>query len=657
MPSTPAPLPVPTDDRAPARGVTRRRFLAGTAAGAAAAGVAATLPAAAPAKAARRANVSRAKVAAMPTTSATLPDATAILADGRDLVDHDIMELAALMRSGATTSVDITKAYIARIKTFNGPFETYSSTGGYNAFVRIDEESALAEAAAADALIAAERAGGAAASWLCGIPMGFKDSIGVKGFAAQNGTASYYGNVANEDSGPVARLRAHGVVCLGITICSSYSSSIIGGVAGNAWDFTRVTGGSSQGSGVAAVARLVAACLGEETGGSIMMPSSANGASAIKPSAGVVPTNGVMPLTPTVDVIGPMAKSGRDAALILNAISGVDQRDPQTWQVPRPFPEMPVEPRPGAQPLAGITIGIPTTDWTTASTSTVPQNTYQAGYLAVFERVRTELIALGATVKTFPWVNMTQVNQDPFFLSTTSVGSTTAGATSARNTIAYAARAELRYIEAVAAFAATRGSKQAAALESNYGNFVTTAAQYRSVTAGMRTEAEARRRQLVHNCNKSLADNGVDFMMVMATPSAPTTSIIPVYRSYYQLPNQIGWPMVNFPAGFDSATGMPACIAFWGPRFSEQELVQAMIDYQAHYPQWHTARPPDPWTPSGSASTSGRNTSQESTSGLTEMPERRISPEDEAAIEKNNADPMANTDIVITGPELSKARD
>ena len=102
-------------------------------------------------------------------------------------------------------------------------------------------------------------------------------------------------------------------------------------------------GGSSQGSGVAPVARLAAAAIGEETGGSIMMPSAANGASGIKPSLGTSSVAGLMPLSPGYDVLGPIARSVRDASLILSVILGPDPaNDPLTLAAPDPFPAMPL---------------------------------------------------------------------------------------------------------------------------------------------------------------------------------------------------------------------------------------------------------------------------------------------------------------------------
>jgi Asp-tRNA(Asn)/Glu-tRNA(Gln) amidotransferase A subunit family amidase len=280
------------------------------------------------------------------------------------LVDYEVVELAALLRARRISSVELTQAYLDRINALNGPFETYANDRYYNAFVRIDADAALAAAAAADQALGSARRGGPPVSLLCGIPMGIKDSVGIKGFSTQDGSPSFVGNVALQDATVVGRLRAAGVVLIGNTICSAFSGSITGTFAGNAWNPLYVPGGSSQGSGVAPIARLAAACIGEETGGSIMMPSAANGASGIKPSLGTVLIAGLMPLSPGYDVLGPISRSGRDSALILRTILGPDPfNDPQTLSAPDPFPRIPMTARPGRRPLAGTTIGIPQTDW------------------------------------------------------------------------------------------------------------------------------------------------------------------------------------------------------------------------------------------------------------------------------------------------------
>jgi Asp-tRNA(Asn)/Glu-tRNA(Gln) amidotransferase A subunit family amidase len=545
-----------------------------------------------------------------------MPDARSIPHRSR-LVDYEIFELAALLRAGRLSSVEITQAYLDRIDKFNGPFETYANNGLYNAFVRIDRAGALAAARAADKLIAAARRGGRQVSPLCGIPMGIKDSVGIKGLAAQDGSPAFAGNIALRDATVVGRLRNAGVVLLGSAICSAFSGSITGTFAGNAWNIDHVPGGSSQGSGVAPVARLAAACIGEETGGSIIMPSAANGASGIKPSLGTVSIAGLMPLSPGYDVLGPISRSARDSALILATILGPDPvNDPQTLSAPDPFPRIPVAPRPGGKPLRGLTVGIPQTDWMNVGgqikTGISPQSTYGAGHLAAFNRLVAQLQALGARVIDFPGLDMTDPAQNPYFASSDVLATVDGSPVSPSAAVVNANRYEVRYAAAVADFCASGipSPDSAALLTSQYGRrtpgaaaatFAAADAFNGGISGAVRYEGEQRRRRLIANYAKALDAHGVDFMLVMAIGDVVGLRSggtgFPVFRAYYQVPNALGWPMVSFPIG--SSGGLAVSAQFWGPRFAEAEITQSMIDYQAHFPQYHTAAPPDPTLPIG----------------------------------------------------------
>jgi Asp-tRNA(Asn)/Glu-tRNA(Gln) amidotransferase A subunit family amidase len=530
-------------------------------------------------------------------------------------VDLEILELAALLQAGELTSVELTTLYLDRIDALNGEFETYNDNGAYGAFIRIDRADALAGAKAADARLDAARKGGAPAPYLCGIPIGVKDSIGLKGRPAQNGSTAFAGNVGIEDPPAMARLRAQGVVFLGHTVCSEFSGSIAGTFAGNAWNHRYVPGGSSQGSGVAPMARLAAAAIGEETGGSIIMPTAANGASGIKPALGTTSVAGVMPLSPGVDVIGPIARSMGDASLILNAMAGPDPvNDPQTLSSPV-TEAIPFAPRSGSRPLAGVTIGIPQTDWMTTQTTdnknleASPQTTYSAENLAVFNRVRSELQTLGATVKPFRGLNMRLPAENPYNPSTDAASLETVDGTSITPSTAVVSsnRADTRYVEAIADFAKTRPVTQALRLLAQYGRtsgatrtFANAAAFNGAISSRARREGERRRRQLAANYAKALEDEGVDFMLVMNFGAKITTrGNLPVYRTFFQGPNALAWPMVSFPAGMSADDGatpstvMPISVQFLGPRDTTAAIVQAAIDYQAAYPQWHRAVPED----------------------------------------------------------------
>jgi Asp-tRNA(Asn)/Glu-tRNA(Gln) amidotransferase A subunit family amidase len=576
-------------------GISRRTLLGG--AGTAAVGTALSVAMGGTAKAA-------------PTGADALPPVDSIPQRPR-IVDYEIFELAAMLRAGRLSSVELTQAYLDRIAKFNGPFETYANNGLYNAFVRIDADAALAAARAADNRLDGARRGDNV-PWLCGIPMGIKDSVGIKGMNTQDGSPTFAGNLALRDATAVARLRAAGVVLLGNTICSAFSGSVTGTFAGNAWNPAYIPGGSSQGSGVAPVARLAAACLGEETGGSIMMPAAANGASGIKPSLGAVSIAGLMPLSPGYDVLGPMSRSGRDSALILSTILGPDGvHDPQTLSAPRPFPRIPLSARQGRNPLRGLTIGIPQTDWMNVDgaikTGVSPQSTYGAGHLQVFNRLAGQLTSLGADVIPFKGLDMADPAQNPYFASTDVLATVDGSPVSPSVAVVSANRYEIRYVSAVEEFCASGipSPEAVATLTSQYGrrapgeateSFASANRFYGGITASVRFEGENRRRQLIANYTKALEDDGVDFMLVLTLGDVigqrADEGGFPVFRAYYPVPNALGWPMVSFPVGY--VGGLPVSAQFWGPRFSEPDIVQAMIDYQDRFPEYHQAVPGDP---------------------------------------------------------------
>ncbi len=520
------------------------------------------------------------------------------------LVDYSLVEMAALLRTGELTSQQITLAYLERIDQLNGPLETYNDNGGYNAFVRIDREQALAQSQDADAWINNPDDPRGIAPMLCGIPVGVKDSIGIVGLESKNGAPEFSTNFALRNATAVARLRAAGAVVLGHTICSRFSGSTVGDFGCNAWDVDKVPGGSSSGSAIAPIARLCVATLGEETGGSMIIPAAANGASAIKPSLGYVSTGGVMPLRIGWDVVGPMARSVQDAAHLLAAIQGPDPiGDPQTLYTPLPFPQMPTTPRPGETPLAGLTIGVPQTDWMSASDAP-PGHTYDPDHGLAFERFKQQLQQLGARVLDFEGVNMADEANCLYYagpvlwtIEHLDIRVTPAMATT------YCQQYEANYWQAVEDFAAGRPDEDKETLLRYYGTAFTHPV-IEQMPCSVRIEAEQRRREQMALWQDALDEAGVDFMVVMPLGAhvgfrlgLGEPSGLQNQRRYYDLPNALGWPMVTFPIDHGT-TGitrpLPVNAAFWGPRFSDACLVQAALDYQHHYPEYHQQAPDDP---------------------------------------------------------------
>ena len=206
-----------------------------------------------------------------------------------------------------------------------------------NAFVAVDEERALADAAALDARIAA----GEDVGPLAGIPIGVKDLEDAAGFRTTQGSAVYADSPeATTDSALVERLKAAGCIVVGKTNTpeGGHKADTVNplfGATANPWDLTRTAGGSSGGSAAAVAAGLVPLCTGSDGGGSIRIPSSVCGISGMKASLGRVPVGGVKPPGwADLSTRGPMAARVRDITLALDAVVGPDATDLRSLPMP-----------------------------------------------------------------------------------------------------------------------------------------------------------------------------------------------------------------------------------------------------------------------------------------------------------------------------------
>ena len=247
-----------------------------------------------------------------------------------DLEETSIGDLAASMASGERTARSVTEAYLTRIAEIDRQGPTLRSVIETN-------PDALAIADALDR----ERAEGRVRSPLHGVPILVKDNIDTAdGMTTTAGSLALGGAIPVEDSRLAQRLREAGAVLLGKANLSEWANfrstrsssgwSARGGQCRNPYALDRNPCGSSSGSGAAVSANLAAAAIGTETDGSIVCPSTANGIVGIKPTVGLVIRAGIVPISETRDTAGPMARSVRDAALVLGAIAGVDPRDPAT---------------------------------------------------------------------------------------------------------------------------------------------------------------------------------------------------------------------------------------------------------------------------------------------------------------------------------------
>jgi len=230
-------------------------------------------------------------------------------------------ELAALLRRRDISPVELAAFFIERIEQYDPAF---------NAYIEVTAARARAQAHAAETLMASGHFLGP----LHGIPLAFKDLIDVEGLPTKGGSILRNGHVAEADAHVAQRLFQAGAVLLGKTHMVEFAFGGAGinhhyGTPWNPWDadVQRLPGGSSSGSGVAVSAGLAAAALGSDTGGSVRIPSSFCGLVGLKPTFGLVSNRGVLPLDPTLDCIGPLARTVEDCALLYQAMSGPDTAD------------------------------------------------------------------------------------------------------------------------------------------------------------------------------------------------------------------------------------------------------------------------------------------------------------------------------------------
>ncbi len=256
-----------------------------------------------------------------------------------------LADAAAAIRTRKLSSVEATQALLGRIERWQPVL---------NAFVRINADDAMLAAKASDAALASSGPKGP----LHGVPLAHKDMYYIKGKPAGCGSKIREAWIAPATSTAIARLDDAGAIRIGALHMAEFAYGPTGhnaylGAARNPYDPLHITGGSSSGSGAAVAARLTYAALGSDTGGSIRMPAHCCGVTGLKTSTGRVSRANAMPLSFTLDTVGPLARSAEDCALIAEAIAGPDPLDPVTDGSPL-WDEAAAQ-----RDVKGLTVGVP----------------------------------------------------------------------------------------------------------------------------------------------------------------------------------------------------------------------------------------------------------------------------------------------------------
>jgi aspartyl-tRNA(Asn)/glutamyl-tRNA(Gln) amidotransferase subunit A len=243
-----------------------------------------------------------------------------------DILNLTIADAAELLEARQLSPVDLVDAVLERIRLVDERV---------NAFSTVAAEESMKAARVAEEEIMARRYVGP----LHGIPVAVKDNICVGGTRTAAGSKILFQFVPKDDATVVSKLRSAGAIIVGKNNMHEFAMGVTTanphfGTSRNPWDLRRIVGGSSGGSGAAVAARECYGTLGTDTGGSVRLPAAINGVTGIRPTMGRVSNHGVIPLAWSSDTVGPLCRTARDCALMLEAISDYDAREDATPSMP-----------------------------------------------------------------------------------------------------------------------------------------------------------------------------------------------------------------------------------------------------------------------------------------------------------------------------------
>ena len=246
-----------------------------------------------------------------------------------DLTTQTAQTIAEAVRRRELTAVAVTQSALDRIARLNATFHS---------FITVTSDQALESAEAVDRQIAA---GQGDQLPLAGVPMAIKDSFWTKGVRTTGGTKILAEFVPSEDATAVSRLKTAGCVLVGKSLMHEMAYGFTSrnphyGDCRNPWDTSRIPGGSSGGNAVALATGMALAAVGGDTGGSNRQPAALCGIVGVKTTYGRVSRHGGLPLSWSMDTVGPMARTVGDAAALLQVMAGHDPRDPTTHRGPVP---------------------------------------------------------------------------------------------------------------------------------------------------------------------------------------------------------------------------------------------------------------------------------------------------------------------------------
>jgi aspartyl-tRNA(Asn)/glutamyl-tRNA(Gln) amidotransferase subunit A len=462
-------------------------------------------------------------------------------ADDQDLAFASIAELAPRLAAREISPVEVTEAALARLEQLEPKL---------NAFITVTVESARNAARAAEAAIQADHYLGP----LHGIPVAIKDLYATRGVATTFGSPLYADWVPDFDAAAVEQLKRAGAVLLGKTnlhelAYGSTSANAHYGAVHNPWRLDHHPGGSSGGSSAAVAAGVVCAALGSDTGASIRQPAACTGIVGIKPTFGRLSKFGALPLAWSQDHVGPLTRTVRDAALMLQVLAGYDPRDPSS--VARPVPDFTagIDDR-----VAGLRIGVARAFFFDDCAADVV--TALDAALEVFED-------LGARVEEMELPHM-----------------------------------DAAYTAGTITIAVEGAAYHAADLRERPGLFsdeLRAAFELGSFYSGVDyVQAQRLRRQVMDATERAMAGFDAVVMPTSPVPATPIVGSLPeqaMLRPRNTMPfNALGLPAISVPCGF-TTDGLPVGLQIVGKAFDEPGVLRIAHAYE-QATDWHRRRPP-----------------------------------------------------------------
>jgi aspartyl-tRNA(Asn)/glutamyl-tRNA(Gln) amidotransferase subunit A len=458
--------------------------------------------------------------------------------------DLGALEASALLRAGKLSALELAESCLRRVEKRNGAPPSFDGAPDtINAWVRLYPEVARQQARDADERLRRQRD---EAPLLCGIPLALKDLYAVAGLPLTASSRVLEGNRAAGDATAWQRLRDQGMVLLGHTHTHEFAAGGTTDQVGNPWALDRIVGGSSGGSAAALAAKMVPAAVGSDTCGSLRIPSACCGTSTIKPSHGRIPIEGIIPLAPSLDHAGPMARSIADCAALLSALAAGGSAATPLMPPPAEIGELPREARPAPRPLAGLKVAV---------TDRMEAADLDAAVVAGVQSARQACERLGARVLelpaawTFDWEDLSLILLTEVWAYHSQ----------------HAARHE-SYRPAIA-------------------EFLEAAESFNSAQPYL--AAQERRRRGTEAWEQWFRSQGVDLVL------EPTLPIVPYRRGPgYERGHAggAGDPLIALTALWDM-TGMPVAalpvswnvgVSLIAPRGREASLIQAALDLQEH---------------------------------------------------------------------------